>query len=517
LGLIKIVFVGFLLTICSYCFAQNEEKVIIHTHRSDFIVGEKIYFSASVHDLVNNTFSKTSSILYIDIRSSNGLSIDNLRFGIVDGMAHGEIFLDNKFDSDYYYLIAYTKWQKNFKAYSTKPITIINPYKKRNFEVDSGSTVVIPQPKFSYKRSSNHSITIPNIKDGNYSIAIVKAYGSDELPEVQYFSQKNQSLDYYPETNYATLQGKLLGEKIGNQQVSLSFQSSDMQLSLTETDQNGDFLFYYNPDKVKGVGKIHSNEKSIQIVLDDDFQKDITLEETPELSLDKKYFEAIQPRALNNQIMDAYFEPESLEVKQNENFLPFNTIVYKLDDYKRFSSVRTPLIEVICEVAASKNPDNFELSVRSGETDSFIDEGSADPLILLDGIITDSKTVLEYPANQLEKIEILPYSYFFGPIRFDGIISFHSKEKYVDKTFENAIVPSKYQPFKPNYVKKVPLNDSRKPQLENTLYWEPFREVDDQALEIDFATGTDSGLFKVSIMSHSEKGKEVYSRYFLVD
>jgi len=516
LGLTRLTFFGVLWALTCFCFSQNEEKVAIHTHRTDFIVGEKIYLSASVHDITNDALSEISSVLYVEIRSAKGLSMEKLRLGIVNGLAHGEIFLDSKFDSDYYYLIAYTKWQKNFKAYSSKCISIINPYSKKTFQVDSTlSNIDKIQTPLSYEPESKHSLAIGNIKKGTYSIAIVQEYGAEKLPNTFHSSPMSESVPYYPETNYANLQGKLIDGQVKNQKVSLSFQSSDLQLSFSESSSEGDFLLSYNPDKIAGVGKILINEKRAPINLVNTFYNDLTLEPTVDLSISKHYFESIKSRAINSQIVDAYFEADSI-IKQTKPFLPFDAKVYVLDEYKRFNSVRNTLIEIIFEIAASKNPDNFDLRVRGKAADSF--EGSNEyPLILLDGIITDSKTVLNYPVGQLERIEVLTTTYYFGSIKYDGIISFHSKEKYIDRNFEDAIVLTKYQSFKPNYAKEVPLNDSRKPQLENTLYWEPFREVEDQALEIDFTTGTGRGLFKVSIMSHSEKGKEVYSNYFWVE
>jgi len=227
LGLTRLIFFNIFWIWACFCFSQNEEKVVIHTNRNDFIVGEKIYFSASVHDIGNDALSEISSVLYIEIRSAKGLSIDKLRLGIVNGLAHGEIFLDSKFDSDYYYLIAYTKWQKNFKAFSSKCISIINPYSKRTFLVDSTeSNTDNIQTRLSYKPENEYSMTINNIKDGTYSIAIVQEYGAKELPTTFHASPKDKSFTYHPETVYANLQGKLAEGQVDNQKVSLSFQSS---------------------------------------------------------------------------------------------------------------------------------------------------------------------------------------------------------------------------------------------------------------------------------------------------
>jgi hypothetical protein len=117
-----------LLVIGYQSYAQdNRENVYVHLNSQLLVSGEPIYLSAYCRSQLTGKSSDLSKILYVEIIGLNGpIYQDKLR--LKNGRGNGEFFVSSLVPSGKYYLIAYTRWMRNFNDYFKAPIEIINPF-----------------------------------------------------------------------------------------------------------------------------------------------------------------------------------------------------------------------------------------------------------------------------------------------------------------------------------------------------------------------------------------------------
>lgn len=116
---------------CQFVSARSQpdirERVYLHVNSRQLIIGETLYFSTYCSSATTGAPSQMSKILYVELIGENGV-IDQQKIALKDGLAHGEFFISSLISTGTYYLLAYTRWMKNFDDYAHHKITLINPY-----------------------------------------------------------------------------------------------------------------------------------------------------------------------------------------------------------------------------------------------------------------------------------------------------------------------------------------------------------------------------------------------------
>lgn len=126
-----------------------QEKITLHTDRSLYLTGEKIWFRADY--LLNEQYAKNqlSNILYVELLNMDQNPAVQKKFEIRRGTAHGMIQIPGEVRSGHYLLRAYTRFQRNFssQAYEYLPLEIINPGNppKRLNRPDSQLITIYPE------------------------------------------------------------------------------------------------------------------------------------------------------------------------------------------------------------------------------------------------------------------------------------------------------------------------------------------------------------------------------------
>lgn len=111
-----------------------QEKFFLHTNKTSYYSGEKIWFKAYVGiDLNNKPFNKTSN-LYINFYNTNYKLIDHKMLFVENGTTHGELELLNTLESGTYFIEITTLWNQNFKNKYITPVEIINLNQKAKNE-----------------------------------------------------------------------------------------------------------------------------------------------------------------------------------------------------------------------------------------------------------------------------------------------------------------------------------------------------------------------------------------------
>ncbi|GJM32790.1 MAG: hypothetical protein DHS20C18_17910 [Saprospiraceae bacterium] len=104
------------------------EKVILHTDRDKYLVGEKIWFTA--YCLLENSLDEDlSQVILIELYDYTGHSFVQQKVQIRKGIASGTIEIPEEVGTGRFFLRAYTQYLRNFSPadYANKVVTIINP------------------------------------------------------------------------------------------------------------------------------------------------------------------------------------------------------------------------------------------------------------------------------------------------------------------------------------------------------------------------------------------------------
>ncbi|MDH5379517.1 MAG: hypothetical protein OEW75_01615 [Cyclobacteriaceae bacterium] len=106
---------------------DQRERIYLHINNSVLISGETIVFGAYVLSNLTGKISKTSDVVYVELINQKE-SVYRGKVEITNGLGSGKIFIPSVLNTGRYYLIAYTRWMKNFNDYTAYPINIYNPF-----------------------------------------------------------------------------------------------------------------------------------------------------------------------------------------------------------------------------------------------------------------------------------------------------------------------------------------------------------------------------------------------------
>jgi len=116
------------------CYPQNNtlyERTWLATDRDVYIPGDKILVSLATIDGYYQLPITFSAVVYIELYSANGIPILQEKALLREGKGSIQLTLPKNIETDYYYLRAYTNYQKNFgeNSFIVKKIRLINPFK----------------------------------------------------------------------------------------------------------------------------------------------------------------------------------------------------------------------------------------------------------------------------------------------------------------------------------------------------------------------------------------------------
>lgn len=137
-------------------FEKNkEESFFLHTNKSVYFSGEKIWFAGYVYDESQEKPSLITTNLHINLYDTDFKLIDTKLYYVKNGTSHGQFSLSEALPSGIYYLESETNWNKNFKKERVTEIEIINLDLKSEENFNSSSSV-------AEKESKKEKQTIPN-------------------------------------------------------------------------------------------------------------------------------------------------------------------------------------------------------------------------------------------------------------------------------------------------------------------------------------------------------------------
>ena len=94
-----------------------QEKVYLHLDNTCYFIGDTIWYKGYVTRSDRGTLTDLSQILYVELLTPDGYSVERQQLKMKNGTAHGAFVLKDSLYAGYYELRAYTRWMLNFGQY----------------------------------------------------------------------------------------------------------------------------------------------------------------------------------------------------------------------------------------------------------------------------------------------------------------------------------------------------------------------------------------------------------------
>lgn len=324
-----------------------------------------------------------------------------------------------------------------------------------------------------------------------------------------------------PEMREELLVGRIKdmdGEPVARQALALTFPGREFQLRISESDDQGNFIIPFQSSGADSEAIITALDfnKRHEINVDSPF-----LNQYPDFNyqlpyLDSNLVKEIIKKSIRVQIENAYFDPLPLysEAVHRANEIPYHDI-YRLDDYRRFPTLKETFTEFITTASIRENRDYVI------KTTYFPGLGQAGypPLVLLDGVPVSGERVTQLSPYRVESIGVLPNRYFLGTKVMDGIVGIktfdqeygdfqlttsgnHQRILMLGVRHENAY-------SFPDYSENI---DRHKADQRDQLFWEPAFRPEQQS-EISFYTSDVPGEYEIVIEGFTNDGEPVSMVY----
>ncbi len=113
------------------------EKFFLHTNKTSYFPGEKIWFKAYIVNDTDNKASANTSNLHINLYNSQKELVSSTLFLANNGKANGDITLSKEMLAGKYYLEVTTQWNQNFEMNSSiTSIDIISSNQNNELNID---------------------------------------------------------------------------------------------------------------------------------------------------------------------------------------------------------------------------------------------------------------------------------------------------------------------------------------------------------------------------------------------
>lgn len=374
--------------------------------------------------------------------------------------------------------------------------------------------------------------------EGNYSLSVRKkvpvAIPVKANAVSQFLSrQKKVKIDFsepfqgkLPELRGELFHGRLLPResggavRVGGQDVALSIPGETFILRISRTNSAGEFFF--------NVEDINLEENAVLQVLGEDREQfEIELYTLPEIEYENLEFGNFQinpemkdwivARSVHNQVENGYFEVKPDTLAQKPADLPFfedRGLVYQLDDYTRFKTLKETLVEIVQFLSIKKTSSGDEVLNVLPLNQAIV--SNLRPMLIVDGVLMQNQgDLIHYPADLIKSLRVIRDKYYLGSQVFQGVVVVetvggdYNTARYPDHIHNMELLRPQPQKnyFNQTYAAETPTE--RIPDFRYQLLWQPQVEISSQTESVEFFTSDLSGEFVISLEGYTRKGDPV--------
>ena len=183
-----------------------------------------------------------------------------------------------------------------------------------------------------------------------------------------------------------------------------------------------------------------------------------------------------------------------------------------LDDYISLPDMQEVFFELVPGIIIRSGRSGYEMKITNPLTGDFYEEP---PLVMIDGVILkDLGVLVDLNPEAVEKIEVVKTPYLIGDLILHGIVNVITRSgDFNNVTLPDFAVLLPYRPVEnhlffvsPEYDNEESLR-SRKPDLRNTLYWNPSLKTNNREETMaEFWTSDLPGEYLINIQGITETG-----------
>lgn len=523
---------------------NSGEKIRLFTDRSIYCVNEKMYFTAEYSCIEELESLSWSNVLYVELIRWNGARLAGMKLKLTYPSTSACVEIPGNIPSGNYYLRAYTRWMRNYPAteYAYTRVKIVNPFRP---ETDDGpSETTLPEELAIIKVTRGKQVNGINCvtdkkvyKPGEkvildmqvdninlvgmdrYCITVVKPGAIDTTYE--YFeadtdlpANKLTFVDYLPEIRGITISGEVTDKSakvpLKDVPVIISETQSGEYFAISTTDERGRFLFSL-PDMQKQRDFFVQTEFPSDIHVDNGYCNRAIMLPYIAFGMNKDEMDLIREFMINQQITDRFRHvKEKISDSIQEKSMPLvfygsKKVVYYTDEYIELPDIKEFIYEIIIEATIMNDNEKIShISMRRPDNAYCL------PLLFMDNIrINDSERLLKTPLSRIERVEVINADYMVGSLKFNGIMSFYSRNKdFAGIELNRNSLFFTYDMFSdtlPGFSFNNTPPDERTPDRKNLLYWNPdIRLTSGVKTTISFFTSDCPGDYVVFVRSKNQ-------------
>ncbi|WP_178988936.1 hypothetical protein [Winogradskyella schleiferi] len=534
------------------------EKVFLKINDSIILSGETLYYD--FYSLITNSYSDISKIAYVELVDRNRNVVFKHKLKLLNGRASGDFFLPTSLKTGQYKLIGYTNWSLNNyeNAYAHNDVYLINPFLNawdNNLISTFGATEkyieigLVNKKLMTEQKNVNSEITLFTIdsvyaKRQKVTLQIENKEGASNFGSYTLSVKKmnsifvahnntNQNIENEQKVKELRLpdyRGELISGKVINIKdnkpvekisVSLSMQGDDVIYKSATTNKSGEFYFNMIENYDDKVGYLQLELKDqhyYKILLDSTYFDAYDDLKFYPLKINKDIRNWVENRSVFNQVESAYFNLKRDSIINQQNPLPFYgkpDLVYVLDDYTRFKTLKETFVEVVQQAAIRNDGQDYKFLVYENnaiDNTRLFDEAS--PLLIFNGVhFMDEKYVVEYDPKEIESINLVKGTYIDGLIFYNGIIDIRLKTPNNFNFDQGSVLKLNVKPVinpKRYFYQTHESIDKHVPDFRTLLLWKPRFIVDAPRKEIEFYTSSVTGFYEIVLEGFTEQGEKIY-------
>ena len=531
--------------------ASAVERVYVSTDKDVYVAGDIVWCSAFCIDSSTGCLSDASSVAYVELSSSKMTSA-TCKIALIGGRGSGFLQIPFTTPTGNYSILGFTYSGKERPdlEMDAKVVSVFNTLSservKGNVRIVDASEYDSLKP-VGKQTSGELSILAGRAVDSNsegtlylenksgeavslsLSVCLEDGILSPAGASIIDFSGLSIS-DYpssQPESDGEVLRGRLVGSDAAlvanniNQLAFVAFPGYAQDIYAAKISKDGRVLIptgniYGDRDMLTEILGV-DNSNDCHLFIDSPFLNQ-RKPDIPELLLSKAISRDLVAR---NKAMHSV---RLAEVDTLYEYLPKRhsllldddlCIVYHLDDYTRFPTIRETLVEITPNLRLRKNKvGSIEMQVDLLDTKADVSHFAGNMLVLIDGVpVNDIQSLLDFDPMLLSDILVYPYTYNIGGSPFSGVADFVTQKGDISSfnfgpdvqivDWQGVAYPVAYT------CKKFAVEGE---DLRNTLYWHPVIELNPgETKKLAVRTPGYSGIFKVTAEGISTSGIPIRS------
>ncbi|GET34376.1 hypothetical protein PbJCM13498_32390 [Prolixibacter bellariivorans] len=522
--------------------SAGNEKVAFVTDRDFYTAGEDLYFKACNLSDSEMAALEWSKVLYVELIDGNANPVVREKFTFGANGTDGKITIPEVVPSGYYYVMAYTRWMRNFPAsgFAWKTIKILNPYSEevvsgedslkmaanKNWHVAKDS---IAHQTFKRRQNVSLNLTLPH-SDGPTCVSTVSVvrkgshvayHQPTEVRDPDYDKVTGDTITFIPETRGVSVNGRVINKNTGRgvsyARINLSVLGGEGNFHGTYSRADGVFHFAIPEEygKRELFMSVEKDSVPCKLLVDNDFiQRKL---EVPNLAFKLTSDERkLAERMMISQELASNFTLktplDSGKTKKSEEYFFGQPVFHTdLDKYIKLPTLEEVFYELVPSVVVVRHRGVPRFFVSGNHSDLHL----YPPLVLLDRVpLSDMKNILSIPPERIKSIDVVNATYQRGDVIYGGIISMKSRlddlagidlpESSFFLEFQTLDKADSLHAL--NDVKGAGLPNI--PMMGNTLYWNSDAVADkNDQVHVAFDTGDETGDFEVWLTSVTTDGK----------